>query len=159
MTSNCRSLLNHKSRRFRSKQWEKNGYTRRKGVKSFGPVNNVLCHSPTGLYLGGILLTFDENINDTISVLLKRYLDVKEKELIDMNNGIINGDRGYEFDVKIINAKRFNTTKRSSTLPFSFGKCNSQHKSQFIIPESGYQTTYRATMKSTDEQKELVAYH
>ena len=110
MARNCGSLLNHKSIRnctiddekwrFRSKEWEKLGYTRRKGVKSFGPVNNALCHSPTGLYLGGILSTFDENIYDTISVLLKRYLDVEEKELIDMNNGIINGDCGYEFHVK-----------------------------------------------------------
>ena len=58
-------------------------------------MNNILCHSPTGLILGGYMSGFDESVTHIISNLLKRYIDVDAFLQIDMNNGIINGDRGY----------------------------------------------------------------
>ena len=134
------------------------GLPRRKGVKSYGPVNNVLCHSSTDFYLGGVLSAYDENTNDVISILLKRYVNVEDFTLIDMNNGFINGDRGYEIEGTKINAQHLNTTKRKSTLPFSFGTCQSQNKDQFVIPESGSQTTYRATIVQNQIGKKLIAY-
>jgi hypothetical protein len=36
--------------RFRSSNWAELGYSRRKGLKSFGCVLNVACNSPTGLF-------------------------------------------------------------------------------------------------------------
>ena len=45
---------------FRSKAWETHGFTRKKGLKSFGSVNKVLCHAPSGLYLEGIVSGFDK---------------------------------------------------------------------------------------------------
>ena len=96
-------------------------FTRRKGLKSFGPVDNILCNSPTGLYLGRILSAFEENIAEVIS----KHVDAECFSKVDMHNGTLNGDRGCEFDGSNINCHCFNTTKRSSTLTFSFGTCKS----------------------------------
>ena len=75
-----------------------------------------------------------------------------------MNGGTISGDGGYKFDSSI-NCHKFNTTKRSSSLPFTFGNCKSQRSTQNVISEIGCQTMYHArTKQDTNTTLELTAY-
>ena len=93
-----------------------------------------------------VMSGFHENINDTIMILLQRFCNVERERLIDMNGGTISGDRCYKFDSSS-NCHKFNTTKRSSSLPFTFGNCKSQRSTQNVISEIGCQTMYHARKK------------
>ena len=170
VSKNCSSLINHKSMRnltidddklrHRSKLWKQLGYAQRKGIKSFDAVLNIACQDPLGMAVSMVMSEFNENVNDTIMILLQRYCNVERERLIYMNGGIINGDRGYEFDANI-NCHTFNTTKRRSTLPFTFGNCKSQSTNQHVISETGCQSVYHAKAKALQDKNtivELLAY-
>ena len=131
------SLINHTSARnvtidddklrFRSKKWKQLGFTQSKRPKSFGPVLNLACHAQLGIAVAGSMSGFSENVSETITKLLQRYCPEETPGTIDMAGGMINGDRGYEIGSGLFNAHQLNTRKRSSTLPFLFGNCKSQH--------------------------------
>ena len=168
LSLNSSDMVNHKSirnmtidddkLRFRSKLWKNCGFSQRKGIKSFGAVLNMACHAPTGIVCSLSLSGYKENINDLGNILLQRFCNVETKYAIDMNHGIINGDRGYEFNVENYNCNQFNTVKRSSTLPFTFGNCRSQTNEQQVINENGCETMYHATKMIGKRTKELIAY-
>ena len=61
---------------------------------------------------------------------------METKDAIDMNHGIVNGDRGYEFNVENYNCNQFNTVKRSSTLLFTFENYCLQTDNQQVIHEN-----------------------
>ena len=139
-------IIDDNKLRHRFKLWKQFGYAQLKGIKSFGAVLNIACQTPLGMAASIVMSGFHENINDTIMILLQRYCNVERERLIDMNGGTINGDRGYEFDAGI-NCHRFNTTKRSSSLPFTFGNCKSQWSTQKVISEISCQTMYHSKAK------------
>ena len=168
LSLNSSDMINHKSirnltidddkLRFRSKLWKSYGFSQRKGIKSFGAVLNMACQAPTGIVCSLSLSGYKENINDLGDILLQRFCRVETKDTINMNGGIINGDRGYQFDVENYNCHQFNTVKRSSTLPFTFGNYRSQTNNQQVINENGCETMYHASKKIGKRTKELIAY-
>jgi hypothetical protein len=112
--------------RFRSSNWSELGYSRRKGIKSFGCVLNMACDCPTGLFVSGAITSFGENATNSTKVILQRALHVETTEEVMMMGSMIHGDRGYNDDAFLkfcnqINASLFFTVKRGPTLPYSFG--------------------------------------
>ena len=89
------TLINHKSirdvlidddkLRFCSRLWNEVGYPRKKGLESFGPVLNILCQSPTGLFGSISTSGFKESSKQTIMLLLQRFCNVECQESIDLN--------------------------------------------------------------------------
>lgn len=137
--------------RFRSSNWSELGYSRRKGLKSFGCVLNMACDCPTGLFVSGAITSFAETATNSTKVILQRALHVETTEEVLMSGAMIHGDRGYNDDAFLqfcnaIKASVFFTVKRGPTLPYSFGsthyKCN---RDQQVIPENGCQTVYCAS--------------
>lgn len=168
-SENCSRIVNHETMRsltiddhkfrFRSKKWDEVGIPRRKGLKSFGPVMNIACQSPTGLVASMRMSGYRENMSETMKIILQRVCNAETYDEVDMNGGIIHGDRGYEFEVTNVNARQFNTTKRNKALPYTFGECRSQNTLQMKIPESGIKTIYSAQKKINKKtRKELCAY-
>ena len=115
-------MINHKSirdltidddkLRYRSKLWKQIVYSQRQGIPYFGDVLNVACQAPLGKPASMVMSGFNENINDTIIIMLQKYSNVKRERLIDINAGTLNGDRRYEFDSK---------AKYHQFMPFTFG--------------------------------------
>jgi hypothetical protein len=137
--------------RFRSSNWSELGYSRRKGLKSFGCVLNMACDCPTGLFVSGAITSFGETATNSTKVILQRALHVETTDEVLMEGAMIHGDRGYNDDAFLrfcskINASLFFTVKRGPTLPYSFGstayRCNID---QQVIPENGCQTAYLAS--------------
>ena len=79
----------------RSKDWDTLGYPRKKGSKSYGPVLNLCCQSPTGLFVSCGVTKFSENATDSAKVLLQRATATTNQLKMDMNGAWLNVDRGY----------------------------------------------------------------
>jgi len=118
----------------------------------------MACQAPIGIVCLLSLSGYKENINDLGDIILQRLCRVETKDMINMNGGIINGDRGYQFDVENYNCHQFNTVKRSSTLPFTFCNFRCQTNNQQILNENGWETMDHASKKTGKRTKELIAY-
>ena len=99
----------------------------RKESKSYGPVLNLCCQSPTGLFVSCGLTKFSENATDSAKVLLQRATTTTNQLKMDMNGACLTVDRGYndaeflEYTASI-NLNVFFTKKRGANIPWKFGK-------------------------------------
>ena len=84
--------LDDEKMRNRSKKWESLGYPRMKGAKSYGPVINIACQSPTGLFVSCGVSTFGENATESSQILLQRATSTTNPQMIDMNGSWMNTD-------------------------------------------------------------------
>ena len=101
------------------------GYSRRKGLKSFGCVFNMACDLPTGLFVSVTMTQFWDSPVNAVKVILQQALHVETTSEIQMNNAMIDSDQGYNDDqflrfCSIINAPVFFYSEAWSNPAFSF---------------------------------------
>ena len=107
----------------RSSNCAKSGWSRSKGLKSYGPVNNLICSVSTGLLLSSHMTHFGESALDATEIALQHITGTQLARNIRLPNTHINGDRGYN-DNEILQSfstmelSITNTVKRSPVLPF-----------------------------------------
>jgi hypothetical protein len=64
----------------RSSNWVELGYSRRKGLKSFGCVLNIACDCATGLFVSGSLTEFGDTATSGVKLIMQRALQVETVE-------------------------------------------------------------------------------
>jgi hypothetical protein len=75
---------------FRSENWSALGYSRRKGLNSFGCVLNMACDCPTGLFVSGTISHFGDTQTNAMKVILQKLLHVETTDEKTMQGCMIN---------------------------------------------------------------------
>ena len=93
-----------------------------KGVKSYGPVLNMACQSPTGLFASCGITKFGESATKSANVILQSVTATTDQTKINMNGAWLNVDRGYNDPESLeyatsIYLNVFFTKKRGADIP------------------------------------------
>ena len=142
------------------------GWIVSKGLKSFGPVNNMIGLLPAGHFVGSTVSLAGDSGLKTTKRILKRLCNAEEDEDVDMKGTTLGADRGYEFDemqkefAPKHNLETVRTVKRGASLPFKFGKTSYKSvRIQETIPEAGPRTVFLAQRTLENGKKDnLVLY-
>ena len=95
-------LVDDDKLRFRSFSSSKSfGWTRSKGLKSFGPVYNMLCHMPMGHQVAGTMLMRGEGTCETNKRMLLRIAGCEDVKNLDLHSAMLEGDRGCNDDASL----------------------------------------------------------
>ncbi|CEP03823.1 hypothetical protein PBRA_003430, partial [Plasmodiophora brassicae] len=130
-------------------------------VKGAGVVHHSMVSVTSGLYLGGHVAARNETVSDCMEVLSRSLSGASVASNAVIPN-IIARDRGYNGDETRRTALAqgsdvVGTTKRSRSLPFTFGQVPG--KSQTSISESGSRCAYWAVRRyDNGRQVYLLAY-
>lgn len=133
-----------------------NGIVAKKIKDGFGPVQHTLASVHTGMFLGSKIEMRQDDLRETIEILLKRLCNVESKYHIDLQNTIFSIDRGYNTKVtsEMIlggGGHVIGTRKRETNFPFTFSK--SAKANQKRIQDAGHHGTYWAQKVISIEEK------
>ena len=174
MTNSCRKIIkwghtdfveDDDKLRFRSFSSSKDfGWTRSKGVKSFGPVFNIVAHTPMGHFVAGTMTKKGESTCNTTKRMLLRMTNQEEPSGLDLHGAMFEGDRGYNDDsfhefITNVNANPFNTVKRSPKQLFNWGNTKFRaNREQKIVSEQGPRTVFAAKRKINNKEQCQVLF-
>lgn len=159
-------IIDDDKMRNRSERAAQLGYPRSKGLKSFGPVNNLVGQLPSGHLVGCAMTCSGDSALDTTKRIFKRICGAEDDKEIDLTGCTLGGDRGYQDDEMQFNfAPEKNlecvyTTKRGAAIPWKFGETKYKSaREQCVVSENGPRTVFMAVRKlATGKFSHLLLY-
>ena len=144
----------------RSAKAKECGWGRSKGLKSCGPVNNMIGATRTGIFCACHVSLFGESALESIKHMLSSMSRAKLLDKVNLHGTTMHGNRGFngdecfefcdDHDVDSVNA-----CKRAPPLPFVFGNTKNKTKTmQKKISECGPKTVYGARRQLSKNSRE-----
>ena len=127
------------------------GMSRNKSPKAFGPVFNMAALTGTGMFVSGTISCLGDGVDEVNNRLFRRVCRVEENNYVKLDGSKVASDRAYNGDyyqkyVVSLGGTTLNTVKRTSTLPYVFGKVGFKvGENQRMIPEQGPKNRFLCT--------------